>query len=242
MDGIARWNEFANGLAATLSTGRRMVAEGKAYIYRVGRSIYSTAFARYLTHPEGDEWPALFSEALELFALSAERDDCQPRREYPFNLAGLLLEWYLGQWLLGQESDPSLLDRSINLFADGLWGEKTQPLGAMAALPPGYLLRQDREHLANFWEILARQVDLDRLPDELALWRAWSNAFIAGETTPAVYWSAYESFAKSLKDPTDKSASFYLVAAKIGLDSFGLAEPRQEVLRRLAVRPWREET
>ena len=233
MNALSRWQGYAEGLEDALVVGRKMVAEGEAYIYRVAHSGFEVAFVRYLAAPQATEWTDLLREALALFALSNERNDTLERRDYPFNRAALLMEWYLGQGWLGERPDPALLDRSINLYAEGLWAKLQRPLSALAVLPPGYLLRQDAEHLTHFWEIVNEAGGLDRLPAELALWRRWSVAFLEGQSSPAGFWSAYVPFASRLDDPTNQPARFYLAAAQIGLELFGVAEPHHEVVRRL---------
>lgn len=234
MNALSRWQSYAAGLEAVLVTGRQMVAEGDAYLYRVGHSAFEAAFGRYLADPQAAAWRNLLDEAVALFAQSVAQDDTRARRDYPFNLAALLLEWHLGQWWRGESPDPALLDRSINLYAQGLWAKPQRPLEAMAVLPPGYLLRQDAAHLTSFWEIVGQAGSLERLPDELALWRRWSVAFLQGQVSPAAFWEAYAPFAQAQEDPTRQPARFYLAAAKIGAEVFGLAAPRQEALRQLA--------
>lgn len=235
MNALKAWQSYAQGLEDSLTVGRQMVAEGRAYVYRVAHSAFEVAFVRYLATPQATEWADLLNEALALFALSVKGQDTQVRRDYPFNLAALLLEWHLGQWWLGEEPDPALLDQSINLYAEGLWAKPQRPLSAMSVLPPAYLLRQDTEHLANFWSVLNKTAVLESLPNELALWRSWSVGFLESRATPDAFWVAYATFARGGGEPTTRPARFYLAAAKIGRDVFGISEPLHAVLHRLAI-------
>ena len=213
---------------------------GTAYIYRVASIHFEAAFAGLVAQRDAD-WQGLLQVALRLFAQSVEARDCQPRRDYPFNLARLHAEWYLGQWLLGIQPDPDLLDRSIAIYVDALWG-KHKSLSALPVLPMGLLLAQDRRRLQEFWQMLQEQNDLDRLPAELALWRAVSSLFLAEPDRVTakddVYLQAFAGLGRELKDPTAQPAKFYLAAAKIGMEAFGLAGTYHSVLLHFAIEPW----
>lgn len=235
---ITTWKNSYESLQLAIEIGQKSLEKGTAYIYRVGSVHFEAAFASYLTQAESEDWEKLFQEALRLFALSEQIDDCRSRKNYPFNLARLHIEWYLGQWLLEKHPDPVLLDRSINLYVDGIWGQDQQPLAVFSVLPMGYLLRQDGEQLEKFWEILAKQIDLSRLPDELALWYRWSQLLKANATTSGNFFGAYDSYCHQLSGPTIQPAKFYMAAAKIGQQSFGLTDSRHSILYRLAVEPW----
>lgn len=220
----------------TVRVGQTALAKGTAYIYRVGSFAYEVAFAARIL--EQADSSTLMIQALELFARSVESGDCANRTDYPFNLARLHLEWYLGQWLQDGEPDVALLERSINLYAEALWQGEKRPLSTVAVLPPGYLLLKDGRRLEQFWQMLAKQIELERLPDELALWHRWSSLFLAGAADNGEFLAAYDTYIRKVKDPTTQPAKFYLSVAKIGLESFGLTGSRQDTLIRLAVQPW----
>ncbi|WP_374688810.1 hypothetical protein [Promineifilum sp.] len=240
MNGTQVWREHADLLARAMRIGRQLVEQGKGNLYQIGHTFFEAAFGAYLARPEGGEWRPQLDEALSLFVRAVERDDCRLWPEYPFNQAHLHLETYLGQWWAGQEAEAFQLDRSINLNVEGLFDGQAHPQSSYAAMPPGYLLRGDAEHLATFWQLMEEQGGLERLPAELALWRRWSVAFLEGQRTPDAFWAAYAADTRRRKSPTDRPARFYLAAAKIALEQFAVAAPPADVLRRLAVEPWRK--
>lgn len=85
------WENRYHSLQRSARVGQTAVAKGTAYIFRVGHTHFEAAFAGYLVQPDGD-WHGLLQEALRLFALSAQSDDCRSKEDYPFNLAQLYVE------------------------------------------------------------------------------------------------------------------------------------------------------
>lgn len=238
MSSMVSWQKSYKSLQSAMRIGQASIEKGTAYIYRVGSIYYEAALACFLTQAKGEEWKNPIQEALRLFELSEQTDDCHSRRNYPFNLARMYLEWYLGQWLLGDKLDPILLDRAINLYVEGLWEQEHQPLSSLSVLPMGYLLRQDGEHLAQFWDMLAKRVDPAGLPAELALWFRWSALLKGNTLADSDFWKAYDGFSRQLSDPLTQPAKFYLAAAKISQQLVDPAHTPKALLNRLAIEPW----
>ena len=238
---LTLWEKRYQSMQRALRVSQASLYKGTAYIYRVGNLNFEAAFALFLTYPEKD-WRGLVREAIHLFNLSLTTNDCQPRRDYPFNLARLYLEWHLGQWFLGDPGDINLLNQSINTYVEGLWGKSQQPLSALAVLPMGFLIRRDWPRLESFWKMLAERVDPSQLPPELVLWHRWSELIpVKMRQEQALgndYLKAYTLYSRQIKDPTSQPAKFYLAVAKISQDVFGLKSEVHAVLSRLAVEPW----
>lgn len=238
MNTIQTWQTQADSLARAMRIGRNLVNDDKGNIYQIGSAFFEAAFGSYLAQPDGDEWHATLEEALALFALAVERDDCRRWREFPHNQAQLHLESYLGHWWAGREAEGDQLDRAINFTIDAIFDGRQHPLGSFSTLPPLYLLRQDAEHLRAFWKLVAEQSQPNEFPPELAMWKRLSDAFLSGQATADAFWGAYTAYARRLKSPLDQPARFYLALARIGRDVFGLREEPATLLHRLAVAPW----
>jgi hypothetical protein len=232
------WQRRDQAMQLAIKVGEKSLEKGTAYIYRLASVYYEAAFARYLLG--GDiSWSVALHRSLELFQLSSESGDCKDRIGYPYNLAQLYLEWYLGLFWSGSPLDESLLDESIDTYVEALWKEEKQSLTNLRVLPPCYLLHRDRVRLTKFWEMIANDGGTETLPSEMDFWFRLSNIYLEKtvENSPLSdqFMNVYQSYMDNLKDPSAQSAKFFLALAKIGKDSFGLTENLPTLLRKLAV-------
>lgn len=236
---LARWYKRYQSLNSMLRIGRANIESGTAYIYRVAGFFYECAFAG-LVSGEAKDWQELMRGAIEYDQLAVERGDLEKRDEYPFNLAQLYSEWYLGEWLLKGEVDSERLDQSIFYYLEAIFKKNVQPVENMVVLPMHYMLRNDREHLANFWELLAGKSRMDQLPPEADYWARLSQKFLAAEEdrTQEMFFEEFRVYSKKLREPTEQAARFYLGLAKIGADYFHVPGATLEILRALACDPW----
>lgn len=127
------------------------------------------------------------------------------------------------------------------MYVDALSGEEPQPLPSFATLPMGYFLSRNYDRLANFWGILAKQTDLNNLPPELSFWRKCSELLrvVLQEARPYnAYLQTLATYCRTLPEPTDESAKFYLAVAKVGMDTFGLSGESRAAIQSVAVTPW----
>ena len=232
---VHKWQERAGSFARAKRIGRQLVEQSQGNLYQIGYAFYESAFAHYLTEPNGQLWRDDLQEALALYALARDRNDCERWPEFPFNLAHLLVETYLGKWLLEQEMDEELLAQAVNRYVDALFNGHAQPLASFAVLPPVYLLKGDDSLLATFWRLIGEKAEPSEFSPDLKLWWRWSDNLLNGQTTAEAFWSPYVTFKRRLKSPTDQPARFYLAAARIGRLRFALDDEPQVLLQRLAM-------
>lgn len=234
MDTVQAWRQHADSLARARRVGRQLVDKGQGNLYQIGNAFFESAFALFVAQSETEEGRSQLQEALAIYRLAVERDDCARWPEYPFNLAHLLLETYLGQWLLSEATDATLLSGAINRYVDGLFDGRPHPLASFAVLPPAYLLHGDEEQLAAFWQQMGEKSAPAEYPAELRLWWRWSQAVLEDRATPDAFRQLYADYRRQAGQPTDQLARFYLASAAIGVGQFGLTEDRALIIRRLA--------
>ncbi len=235
------WERRYLSLQRTFDVGLKSLKTDAGYVYRVANIFFEAAFARYLVQPQSG-WQDWMHQAFDLYSRSFTSNDCLERPDYPLNLARLCQEWYLCLWLLSNKNEDRLLLRSIDLFSESLWQDARAPLTAFAALPPLYMMRRDKLRLLEFWKTLEKRSKLDNLPDELDLYRRWTEVFPgpgqSGSDATSGFFVPYTSYCRKLKDPTQAPARFFLSAAYIGIQSFDLEGSLAEVLTQMAVVPW----
>lgn len=225
--GIEPWKQQYDSLQRAMRIGREAVSMGTAYLYRVGNTHFEAAFAGFVI--QADDWRQLCSMALDFYAQSVASDDCLPRKEYPFNLARLYAEWHLGQWLMGEPSLQDLLEKSTNLYVEGLQEHNQQPLSFFSAFAVNYLLCDDKRHLDELWELLARhQSKREDFPRELAFWHDLSELYFDEQKLhpdkQQEFKSLFDVYISGIADRSSLSAKFYLSIAKIGNKGLGLSE------------------
>lgn len=225
--GVEVWKRQYDSLQRAMRIGREAVPTGTAYVYRVGNTHFEAAFAGFVI--QADDWRHLFSLALDFYAHSAGSDDCLSRKEYPFNLARLYAEWYLGQWLMGEPPSQDLLEKSINLYVEGLQEYNQQPLSFFSAFAVNYLLCDDKGHLDELWELLAKQQSKrENFPRELAFWHDLSEIYFDERKfhleKQQEFKSLFDIYISGIADRSSLAAKFYLAVAKIGIKGLGLSE------------------
>jgi hypothetical protein len=235
------WQRRDQAMQLAIKVGEKSLEKGTVYIYRLASVYYEAAFARYLLGADSN-WLEALNRSLELFRRSSDSGDCENRIGYPYNLAQLYLEWYLGLFWSGSTLDESLLDKSIDTYVQALWKEEKQSLTNLSVLPPCYLLHRDRVRLTKFWEMIANDGGTEKLPPEMDFWYRLSNIYLEKtvENSPLSdqFMHVYQNYLGKLKDPSTQSAKFFSALAKIGKDSFGLKENLPILLNKLAVELW----
>lgn len=239
------WERRYLSLRRTFEVGQKSLDFDAGYVYRVANIYFEAAFALLLLEPQSN-WKDWLIKAVEYFRKSIESGDCQNRPDFPLNMARLCQEWYLALWLLESEPKIALLEQSILLYTDGLWGGQrgqTYSLPTYSALPMVYMLKQDRSMLTEFWKKLGDKYKLDtKMPAELDLFRRWTDIYLSesqpSQSTRSGFIIAYSTYSRQEKDPTVQPARFYISAARIGIENFGVTGTPGAVLTRLAVTPW----
>jgi len=235
------WFKEYQSNASALRVANATVEKGTAYLYRVGTFHFETGFA-CLASAQGCDWVSLFQRAAEIYHLSLDKDDCQNRQEYPYNLGRLHQDLYFCQWLLDQPADPNLLLTSAHWYVDGLWSKPQQPIENFAFLIQDYLLVSVENRLAELWALLEQKSDLQKAPSEIRLWWQVSNLLreLGQSAKVEDFDEVYRDYVKDRwKDgPTRKIPSFYLTLAKLLLDKFGYPGSPQESILHIAVRAW----
>ena len=194
------WQKRLDALVFAYPSAERALQRKSSYLYNAASTYFHGGLVTAFLHPEQD-WQTPLKKGLEIMVLADEKGDFAGRETYPYNLAGMCYERYLGKWALAQPGDTDLLDREINLFVEGLYGKTEQHLWSLAPLPFGYLLRGDTQHLNDFWKLIASKNGDDPLPPELSVWKQVTELLAARKASCEEYLAAFRPLVKQRKTP-----------------------------------------